>query len=599
MSILFTSGKFQALDSSGNPLASGKVYTYAAGTTTPLASYTTRDMSVANANPVILDAAGRADIWLSSAAYRVIVKTSADVTVYDTDNIATDAGGVLFDPGTLYPDGTVGAVLQDMHGARAFNLYVSVTGDDSNDGLTAGTPFATLQKAFDTLMAIGVVGGTRIINIAAGTYNTVSNRRAVLGPANEVEGGDPNTDPYKEDGIVCVNYIVVQGPDVGYDPISNPWPTPTAIFDGGGSSSGCLVVEGRLAKVLFKNIKVQNYAANGLTNDSAAIRTENMHFSGCLVGIDSLKGSIEVRGGDFYGTAGKVGTGVRSLFKSYHSIGDQSAVGSMRGPRMRYLAVGLHAQEGATGHADSVLFEDCVTGLYCTVNSRFNYAYSNFKRCTRAVRCEYNSVVFHNSTAEFNAATADANDEIFMITTGGVSLDTTTNQLTPKTFVTPEYGDMPMTITGTTSVVSVLEVELPAGHFAPQTIYSTRKPIQFRLHAYGNIPAATADVKLFSFRLGTTMIVGSTLTYDVYGDWIFEATITLLDYNKQAGSSKLHARFASDTADPLDSGLYTWVDVDTGTEDTKASTTTLKFTIQPQNAADTITVNYAQIDLVG
>lgn len=87
MAYLFTSGKFQAFDSSGNPLASGKVYTYAAGTTTPLASYTTQAGSVANANPVILDSAGRADIWLGAYSYRILVKDALGVTVYDSDNI--------------------------------------------------------------------------------------------------------------------------------------------------------------------------------------------------------------------------------------------------------------------------------------------------------------------------------------------------------------------------------------------------------------------------------------------------------------------------------------------------------------------------------
>lgn len=92
MAYLFTDGKFQAFDSAGDPLASGKVYTYAAGTTTPLASYTTQAGNVANANPVILDAAGRANIWLGASAYRIILKTSADVTVWDTDNIVTNSG---------------------------------------------------------------------------------------------------------------------------------------------------------------------------------------------------------------------------------------------------------------------------------------------------------------------------------------------------------------------------------------------------------------------------------------------------------------------------------------------------------------------------
>lgn len=46
--------------------------------------------------------------------------------------------------------------------------YVSTTGSNSNDGLTAGTPFLTIQKAIDTIpvLAPGII----TINIAAGTY---------------------------------------------------------------------------------------------------------------------------------------------------------------------------------------------------------------------------------------------------------------------------------------------------------------------------------------------------------------------------------------------------------------------------------------------
>src|SRR5574343_566202 len=87
MAYNFTSGRFQEFDSNGDPLSGGKVYTYYAGTTTPLASYTTQAGNVANANPVILDAAGRAAIWFGPYAYRVILKTSADVTVWDVDNV--------------------------------------------------------------------------------------------------------------------------------------------------------------------------------------------------------------------------------------------------------------------------------------------------------------------------------------------------------------------------------------------------------------------------------------------------------------------------------------------------------------------------------
>ena len=45
--------KLQFLDANGAPLAGGLLYTYAAGTTTPLASYTDSTGVTANTNPVV------------------------------------------------------------------------------------------------------------------------------------------------------------------------------------------------------------------------------------------------------------------------------------------------------------------------------------------------------------------------------------------------------------------------------------------------------------------------------------------------------------------------------------------------------------------
>lgn len=73
----------------GTPLASGKVYTYVSGaSTTPLSTYTSSTAGVANANPTILDSAGRKPIWVSNTAtYRVVLKTSADVTIWTADGV--------------------------------------------------------------------------------------------------------------------------------------------------------------------------------------------------------------------------------------------------------------------------------------------------------------------------------------------------------------------------------------------------------------------------------------------------------------------------------------------------------------------------------
>ena len=55
--------KIQFFDANGHPLAGGKLYSYAAGTTTPLVTYTDQAGTSANTNPVILDARGEASVW--------------------------------------------------------------------------------------------------------------------------------------------------------------------------------------------------------------------------------------------------------------------------------------------------------------------------------------------------------------------------------------------------------------------------------------------------------------------------------------------------------------------------------------------------------
>jgi hypothetical protein len=66
MAVLYTPHFIQFFDDNGDPLANGKLYTYAAGTTTPKATYTTAAATVANANPIVLDSAGRAvAFWMA------------------------------------------------------------------------------------------------------------------------------------------------------------------------------------------------------------------------------------------------------------------------------------------------------------------------------------------------------------------------------------------------------------------------------------------------------------------------------------------------------------------------------------------------------
>lgn len=85
--------KARFFDSNGDPLAGGLVYTYIAGTSTPLATYSDQEIT-ANANPVVLDANGEADIILAAAnTYKIVLQNSVGATQWTVDNVAGSGSG--------------------------------------------------------------------------------------------------------------------------------------------------------------------------------------------------------------------------------------------------------------------------------------------------------------------------------------------------------------------------------------------------------------------------------------------------------------------------------------------------------------------------
>ncbi len=87
MTTLSPTPKFQWIDASGAPLAFGKLYTYAAGTTTPQVSYSSATGLAQNTNPVILDAYGSCNLWLSTLSYKLVLKDSLDSTIWTVDGV--------------------------------------------------------------------------------------------------------------------------------------------------------------------------------------------------------------------------------------------------------------------------------------------------------------------------------------------------------------------------------------------------------------------------------------------------------------------------------------------------------------------------------
>jgi len=102
----FAGAGWQLFSNNGVPLAGGLIYSYAAGTTTPAATYTTAAGSIANSNPIVLDAFGRTanEIWLTAGStYKFILRDSSGNLIGTYDDISgindftNGAAGILAD----------------------------------------------------------------------------------------------------------------------------------------------------------------------------------------------------------------------------------------------------------------------------------------------------------------------------------------------------------------------------------------------------------------------------------------------------------------------------------------------------------------------
>lgn len=147
----------QFFDANGKPLAGGKVYFYTSGTNNALATYTDASGTILNSNPVILDSAGRATVWLGAGPYRVKLADANDVQLWVVDGVTSS----IFGPTTT--DSLQNKNLLGPNNNNSINLLnlqtnlAAFTGTGSDQTLAAYTlPANTLRTSAGIRITVGI-----------------------------------------------------------------------------------------------------------------------------------------------------------------------------------------------------------------------------------------------------------------------------------------------------------------------------------------------------------------------------------------------------------------------------------------------------------
>ena len=197
MASLTPTPKQQFFDANGNPLVAGKVYTYAGGTTTPIATYTDQTGVTANTNPIILDSRGMANIWLQpTIAYKFLITDSTDVTQYTTDNILVPVDDLSFSSPP-----PIGDVEPDTGAFTTLSATLNVT--------FSGTGYVQMPVGATTDRPGTPADGMLRYNSTLDTFEGFSNNQwgAVGGGAGATGGGNDEIF-FENDQTVTISYTI-------------------------------------------------------------------------------------------------------------------------------------------------------------------------------------------------------------------------------------------------------------------------------------------------------------------------------------------------------------------------------------------------------
>jgi hypothetical protein len=309
--------KIQFFAANGEPLVGGKLYSYAAGTTTPLVTYTDQAATAANTNPVILDSRGEASVWLGTGPYKLRLTTATDVDIWTVDDIYSEGaqsmqellsasgsslvGFIADGVGASYR--TVQAKLRDTVSVKDFGAV--------GDGVTDDT--AAIQAAIDYF---GSGNGTVYLPVGSykvtGTITVAKNRVHIIGAGSSAtqivfaptangsclklsagaavlfQGSVAGLSFYSTDStytktaieIVDTSGYLIDDIVVGGSVVA----VPGSMFWSGGAGSRGVWVRGREAARLSRLYVYADKPVQISTNPNSSISIDHFHFQDTYLG---------------------------------------------------------------------------------------------------------------------------------------------------------------------------------------------------------------------------------------------------------------------------------------------------------------------------
>ena len=183
MITLLTGVPVRQTDANGNVTAGAQLYTYAAGTTTPQATYTDGTGATPLSNPVVADATGLfPEIWVSGLGYDLYCKDASVNLLWQTLGLSTGSAGVTISAITVTgTDTIIGTVLPGFSSYSPGQIFsFTAAGPNTTSAVTLninGLGSIAVNDQYGNPISIGILKSGTICQVqytTAGTFQLLN-----------------------------------------------------------------------------------------------------------------------------------------------------------------------------------------------------------------------------------------------------------------------------------------------------------------------------------------------------------------------------------------------------------------------------------------